>query len=124
MDINGRSESCLGRRTCFPEQYIGKLNDIIELDISNNKIRSMEGISSPQILFGGFLMKCLPFYSYDTSTDILLGNNFLQLFHKVLFDTLKQKNILKTSCGMCVCVYICIYIYMNLYIYIHMYIFI
>ena len=76
-----------------------ELNGIIGLDISNYKIRLSKGISSPQILLQSFLEKCSPFYFYDTGTDILLGNKFFPLFHKVVFYTFKQQIHFKRPCG-------------------------
>ena len=81
--------SCLCKWSCFPKKYTKKLKEIVGPDISNKPIHLSEGLSSWQILLGDFLVKYPPFYFHDTGTNILLENNFLQIFHKVLFDTLK-----------------------------------
>ena len=97
--IDSGSGTCLCKPTCFPQQYHETLPDRTGIDISNNPIILNSGIPKPQILLGSFLVKCPPFYFYDTGLDILLGNNFLQLFHKVLFDTLQSQIHFKIPCG-------------------------
>ena len=57
------------------------------------------GIAKCQIVLGSFLVKCSLFYFFETGLDILSQNNFLQFFHKVLFDTLQSQIHFKTSCG-------------------------
>ena len=44
------------------------------------------------------MIKCPPFYFYETGTDIILGNNFLQLFNKIIFDTSSFQMIFETPC--------------------------
>ena len=96
--IDSGSGSCLCKKDCFPKEYHKDLIPIKGKDISNNIIEISAGIEKPIILLGSFLIKCPSFYFHKTGTDILLANNFLQLFHKVIFDTLNSQIIFKTPC--------------------------
>lgn len=87
--LDSGSESCLCRLLdCFLQYYHKTLKHIKGRDISNNIIETSQRIEKPIILLGTFLIKCPPFYFHNIGTDILLGNNFLQLFHKIKFNTL------------------------------------
>ena len=45
------------------------------------------------------MVKCPPFYFHDTGTDILLANNFLQMYVKSIYDNLRGQITFKTPCG-------------------------
>lgn len=96
--IDSGSGSCLCKPDCFPNKYHQELPIIKGRDISNNLIEINKGIAKPIILLGQYLIKCPPFYFYNTGTDVLIGNNFLQLFQKVTFDTISSQIIFKTPC--------------------------
>lgn len=96
--IDNGSGMCLCKPDCFPSTYKQDLLPQRGKDISDQLIILNTGIKQPIILLGQFLIKCPPFYFYETGNDVLLGNNFLQLFHKVTFDTLLYQISFKTPC--------------------------
>ncbi|KAL5743979.1 hypothetical protein ACOSQ2_027095 [Xanthoceras sorbifolium] len=96
--IDSGSGCCVSKPQCFPEKYHQDLPIIRGRDISNQLIEIKRGIENPIILLGQYLIKCPPFYFHTTGCDILLGNNFLQLFHKITFDTLTSQILFKTPC--------------------------
>jgi hypothetical protein len=96
--INSGSGTCMCKADCFPKEYHQTLSPIKGRDISNQLIEIDKGIETPIILLGQFLIKCPPFYFYTTGTDVLLGNNFLQLFTKVIFDTTLHQITFHTPC--------------------------
>ena len=64
--VDSGSGTYLCKATYFPPQYHETLYDRTGIDIYNNSITLNSGIAKPQILLGSFLVKCPPFYFFDT----------------------------------------------------------
>ena len=57
-----------------------------------------KGIKTHWLLIGSYLVKGPTFYFYDAGTDVLLGQNFLERFNKVVFDIVAFQILFKTPC--------------------------
>ena len=82
--INFGSGLCLAKSDCFTPKYHEILPDIQGKDISNQDIILRKGIKTPKILIDRYVIKLSSLYFHTTGCDILLGNNFLQLFKTII----------------------------------------
>ena len=86
---------CLAKSDCFPPKYHETLLDIQGKDISNQDIILRKGIKTLNILIDRYVIKLPYIYFHTTGCDILLGNNFLQLFKNV---TPQNRGVSLTTC--------------------------
>ena len=97
--INSGSGLCLAKPDCFPQEYHENLPGIQGKYISNNDIILQKGIKNLKILIDKYIVK-LPFiYFHATGCDILLGNNFLQLFKTIIQNNVSHYLHFKTLCN-------------------------
>ena len=97
--IDSGSGLCLYKPDCFPPEYHENLPPIQGKDISNKYIILHKGIQYPKILIDKYIVK-LPFiYFHTTGCDILLGNNFLQLFKMIIQNNVSHYLRFKTPCN-------------------------
>ena len=98
-DTNFGSGICLSKPACFPEEYHVDLPAIQGKDISNQNIVLTKGIKHPRILISKYIVKLPLLYFHNTGCDILLGNNFLQLFKIIIQNNISYSLRLKTPCN-------------------------
>ena len=97
--IDSGSGFCLSKSACFPDEYHTDLPAIQGKDISNQNILLSKGVKFPRILINKYIVK-LPFlYFHNTGCDILLGNNFLQLFKIIIQNNSLYSLRFKTPCN-------------------------
>ena len=97
--IDSGSSLCLSKPDCFPLEYHENLLPIQGKDISNKDIILHKGIKYPKILIDKYIVK-LPFIYFHTNRcDILLGNNFLQLFKTIIQNNVSHYLCFKTPCN-------------------------
>ena len=97
--IDSGSGICLSKPACFPEEYHTDLPAIQGKDISNQNIVLTKGIKHPRILISKYIVKLPLLYFHNTGCDILLGNNFLQLFKIIIQHNISYSLRLKTPCN-------------------------
>ena len=97
--IDSGSGICLSKSACFPEEYHTDLPTIQGKDISNQNIILTKGIKHPRILISKYIVKLPLLYFHNTGCDILLGNNFLQLFKIIIQNNISYSLRLKTPCN-------------------------
>ena len=97
--VDSGSGICLSKSACFPEEYHTDLPAIQGKDISNQNITLTKGIKHPRILISKYIVKLPLLYFHNTGCDILLGNNFLQLFKIIIQNNISYSLRLKTPCN-------------------------
>ena len=97
--VDSGSSICLSKSACFPEEYHTDLPAIQGKDISNQNITLTKGIKHPRILISKYIVKLPLLYFHNTGCDILLGNNFLQLFKVIVQNNVSYFLRLKTPCN-------------------------
>ena len=97
--IDFGSGLCLAKFDCFPPEYHATLPDIQGKDISNQDIILRKGIKTPKILIDKYVIKLPSLYFHTTRCDILLGNNFLQLFKTIIQNNVFHYLRFKTPCN-------------------------
>ena len=97
--IDSGSGLCLSKSTCFPDEYQIDLPAIQGKDISNQNIILTKRIKYPRILIDKYIVKLPLLYFHNTGCDILLGNNFLQLFKIIIQNNISYYLRLKTPCN-------------------------
>ena len=97
--INSGSGLCLSKSNCFPVEYHTDLPAIQGKDISNQNIILSKGIKQPRILIDKYIVKLHFLYFHNTGCDILLGNNFLQLFQIIIQNNTAYYLCFKTPCN-------------------------
>ena len=97
--VDSGSGICLSKSACFPEEYHTDLPAIQGKDISNQNINLTKGIKHPRILISKYIVKLPLLYFHNTGCDILLGNNFLQLFKIIIQNNISYSLRLKTPCN-------------------------
>ena len=94
--IDYGSGFCLSKPDSFPAEYHIYLPAIQGKYISNQNIILTKGIKHPCILIDKYIVKLPLLYFHNTGCDILLGNNFLQLF-KIIIQNNISYNLCETS---------------------------
>ena len=97
--IDSSSELCLAKSDCFPPEYHATLPDIQGKDISNQDIILRKIIKTPKILIDKYVIKLPSVYFHTTRCDILLGNNFLQLFKTIIQNNVFHYLRFKVPCN-------------------------
>ena len=97
--IDSGSGLCLSKSACFPAEYHTDLPEIQGKDISNQNIVLTKGIKHHRILIDKYIVKLPLLYFHNTGCDILLGNNFLQLFKIIIQNNISYHLRLKTPCN-------------------------
>lgn len=100
--IDSGAGICTTKRGVFLEELEENLNPIAGRDFSKRILLLKKGIKQAEILIGGagqtpwYKVKTTPIYFHDTRADILLGNNFLQMFQKYTQNNIKRRLIFTT----------------------------
>jgi hypothetical protein len=84
--IDSGSGLCICKPDCYPKEYHEDLTPCNGISISRDIVPLRKGIKTPIILIGSYMVKCPPFYFYNSGSDVLLGNDLLQRFSKITFD--------------------------------------
>ena len=96
--IDSGSGLCICKPDCFPKEYHEDLTPCNGVSFSKTIVPLKRGIKNPIIIIGSYMVKCPPFYFYNSGSDVLLGNDFLERFNKITFDIVAYQIILKTPC--------------------------
>ena len=84
--IDSGSCLCLSKSACFPDEY-------------HTDLPAIQGIKHPRILIDKYIVKLPILYFHNTGCDILLGNNFLQLFKIIIQNNISYHLRLITPCN-------------------------
>ncbi|KAJ0435388.1 putative nucleotidyltransferase, Ribonuclease H [Helianthus annuus] len=96
--IDSGSGLCICKPDCFPKDYHEDLTPCNGVRFLKTTDPLKRGIKNPIIIIGSYMVKCPPFYFYNSGSDVLLGNDFLERFNKITFDIVAYQIILKTPC--------------------------
>lgn len=89
---------CVCKPECYPKEYHQNLDTYRGISFNKEIILLNKGIKIPWLLIGSYLIKGPTFYFHDAGTDVLLGQDFLQKFDKVIFDMKAFQILFKTPC--------------------------
>ena len=103
--IDSRADICTAKRRVFPKEIEEELPQIIGRDFSRRYLILNKGIKKAEIMIGGaaqtkwYKITTPSIYFHDTGADILLGNNFLQMFKHYTQDNENWRLMFMTPCG-------------------------
>ena len=96
--IDSGAGLCVCKPECYPKEYHQDLETYRGISFSKEVLLLNKGIKIPWLLIGSYLIKGPTFYFYDSGSDVLLGQNFLERFNKVVFDIVAFQVLFKTPC--------------------------